>query len=250
MKVILLAAGRGKRFGKRTKTWPKCLIPIGQKDEHLLSRYLNTFRLLGLTEVIVVVGHMRALVTQACRKHGPSLDIRFIHNPRYRLGSIVSLQCASKEFDDDILVMDADVYFDPAALKKILRTKRSTFLLDTRSRSMGEEMMLMSRGGQAVKIAKKVDPALKTIGEATGFFKVVKKDAVVLGRILNSMVRRGITGVEYEDAYNELMKKVTPATAKIDGFWSEMDFEEDLRTIKAHHKRTTTRKPLRAGTSR
>ncbi len=250
MKVILLAAGRGKRFGKRTKTLPKCLIPIGPKGEHLLSRYLDSFRKLGLKDVVLVVGHLKSHVMRECRKHGDGLSIRFIENPRYKLGSIVSLHTAAGEFNDDILIMDADVYFETKELKKILRNKRSTFLLDTRSKSAGEEMMLMARGERPTQISKKVNPELRIIGEATGFFKVVKKDAVLLGRILNTMVRGGVTGVEYEDTYNELMKKITPAYVKIGGFWSEMDFEEDLSAIKAHHKRTSARRSLPAGKSR
>lgn len=236
MKVILLAAGRGKRFGKRTKTLPKCLIPIGPKGEHLLFRYLESFRKLGLTDVVLVVGHLKSHVMRECRKHGHGLKIRFIANPRYKLGSIVSLHSAAGEFNDDILIMDADVYFETKELKKILRSNKSTFLLDTRSKSAGEEMMLMARGARLTHISKKIKHELRIIGEATGFFKVVKKDAKRLAGILKTMVKKGITEVEYEDAYNRLMKKVAPGYAKIDGFWSEMDFEADLKKIRAQAK--------------
>lgn len=236
MKVILLAAGRGKRFGKRTKTLPKCLIPIGPKGEHLLSRYLDSFRKLGLKDVVLVVGHLKSHVMRECRKHGHGLSIRFIENPRYKLGSIVSLHSALGEFNDNILIMDADVYFETQALKKILTLKRSAFLVDTRSKSAGEEMMLMARGARLTQISKKVNPELRLVGEATGFFKVVKRDAKLLAGILRTMVRDGIIKVEYEDAYNRLMKKVAPGYAKIDGFWSEMDFEEDLKKIRAQAK--------------
>ncbi len=236
MKVILLAAGRGKRFGNRTKTLRKCLIPIGPKDEHLLSRYLDSFRALGLDDVVVVVGHLKSQVMRECLKYSHGLSIRFIENPRYKLGSIVSLHSAAGEFNDDILIMDADVYFETKALKKILTLKKSAFLVDTRSKSAGEEMMLMARGTRLTQISKKVNPKLRIIGEATGFFKVIKNDAKLLAGILKTMVRGGITNVEYEDAYNLLMKKVSPGYSKIDGFWSEMDFEEDLRVIRKKQK--------------
>ncbi len=236
MKVILLAAGRGKRFGKRTKTLPKCLIPVGPKGEHLLSRYLDTFRALKMKEVVLVVGHLKSQVMREARKHGKGLAIRYIENKRYKLGSIVSLHTAIEAFDDDILIMDADVYFDAPELKKIISKKKSAFLLDTRSKSAGEEMMLMAKGGRLTKISKKVDPSLRIVGEATGFFKVVKNDAKILAGILDQMVKDGITGVEYEDAYNCLMEKRCPCYAEISGFWSEMDFEEDLLKIRKHAK--------------
>ena len=50
MKVIMLAAGVGKRMSAVTDTIPKCLIKIGKKT--LLERHLETISLLGIKDVI------------------------------------------------------------------------------------------------------------------------------------------------------------------------------------------------------
>ena len=235
MKVLLLAAGRGRRFGKRTARLPKCLIPLG-KGANLLSRYLDSFRKLDIRKIVIVVGHEKKKIMAECARKGRGLDIRFIANRRYRLGSIVSLASAAPEMNDDCLIMDADVFFSSSALKSLLRARKSSFLLDPRSKSSGEEMMLMSKDSRPVKISKKTDPSLKVLGEATGFFLVKKKDARRLAGILRRMVRAGKTKVEYEGSYCELMKKSRVGYVKIKSFWTEMDLEGDLKTIRGRLK--------------
>ena len=100
--------------------------------------------------------------------------------------------------------------------------------------------MVMSNGTRLVRVAKKTDPRLKLIGEAVGFLYLKRADAGRLRDILKKMVQKGKTSLEYEDSYNELMKKSRFGFKKIAGFWTEMDFEEDLKKISGH-VRTTRR---------
>ncbi len=96
MKAIVLAAGVGRRFGKKTKTLPKCLIPLGKSGETLLSRYLDSFRALDLKDIVLIVGHEKEKIKRECLKKGSGLSIKFIFNKDYRKGSVVSLYSASK----------------------------------------------------------------------------------------------------------------------------------------------------------
>ena len=233
MKVILLAAGRGRRFGKRTTRLPKCLIPLAN-GENLLSRYLDSFRRLKLRNIVLVVGHEKERIIRTCVEKGRGLSITFLVNPRYREGSILSLCEAAAELEGDCLIMDADVYFETGALKRFLKKPGSAFLVDPRSKSSGEEMMVMAKGRRLVRISKKPAPRLRAVGEATGFLKLKRSDSFLLGDILQKMVRRGKTGLEYEEAYNELMKTRRLGFQKIAGFWTEMDFEEDLKKIRSY----------------
>ncbi len=234
MKAIVLAAGVGKRFGKRTRVLPKCLIPLDSAKNNLLRRYLDAFRACGIQNIVLVVGHQKEKIKKECARSGAGLHIRFVENKKYTQGSVLSLYTASKEINDDILVMDADVYFPVEALAKLLNAKqKSAFLADTRSKSSGEEMMLMSKHGRLEAIAKKTDPSLHIVGEATGIVKFQKKDAALLKKILSDFVKEKNVNVEYEDAYVRLMKKRKLAVVNIGNiFWSEMDFEADLKKIR------------------
>jgi choline kinase len=234
VKVILLAAGVGRRFGQRTKECPKCLIPIGPRGDNLLSRYLASFRSLGLRDIQIVVGHEKEKIIHECSKKGFGLTIRFIENADYKQGSILSLFKASRELNDHCLIMDADVFFPAKALKRLVRSKhKSAFLIDSRAHSSGEEMMVMAQKNRVVRIAKKTDPSLEILGEAVGFLKIGKNDAAILRKILSNFIRHGKTAVEYEDSYNTLMQKRKIGIEKIHEFWTEMDFEEDLKKIRS-----------------
>ncbi len=233
MRAIVLAAGVGRRFGRRTKRLPKCLIPLGCTGQTLLSRYLGSFRSLGLRDVVIVVGHRKDLIRRACRENGAGLKIRFVVNRLYRKGSIVSLFAASRHLSGDCVIMDADVYFPTPLLKRLIRSRsRTAFLIDSRSKSSGEEMILSAQKGRPVHISKQPTPELRALGEATGFFKVGRVDTPKLKRILSRWVRSGRTGVEYEEAYNDLMAVSKVGVCRTgDTFWTEMDFEEDLEKI-------------------
>lgn len=231
MKAIVLAAGRGKRFGSKTKRLPKCLIPLGKTN--LLSRYLDTFRALKIKDVIIVVGHLKEKIKKECSKKSSGLKIRFVENREFEKGSILSLHTAGQELNTDVLIMDADVYFPTEALKKLVGSrKKSAFLIDPRSKSTGEEMMLMSKNGRPLWISKKVDRHLKVLGEATGILKLSKNHARFLKKILENFIEEEITGVEYEESYCELLRTQKISFEPIGNhFWSEMDFEEDLKKI-------------------
>jgi 2-aminoethylphosphonate-pyruvate transaminase len=231
-RAILLAAGVGRRFGAATKLTPKCLLQLPNGGT-LLQRYLDSFRAAGIRKITIVVGHQARLIKAACRAHGHGLNIRFRTNRRYRLGSIVSLWTARQDLGDGAIVMDADVYFPADLLNKFRQdTNEAAFLMDPRAKSTGEEMMLQAKSGRIVKIAKPLDPNLKPLGEATGFFKMGPKAGKKLSAILDRMVRRGTVNCEYEDAYCELMKTYSPACVPVGPvFWTEIDFPSDLQKI-------------------
>lgn len=233
--AVVLAAGVGRRLASLTGARPKCLIPIDRRGTTLLERYFDSFRRAGVRRVILVVGHLQRQLRQAVRRYGRGLRVRIVYNREYRLGSLVSLRCASRYFQSDVLVMDADVFFPTEALERLLERPGSAFLIDTRSKSAGEEMMVMARSGRPVRIAKQLRPGLEVLGEATGIVKLTAADARRLRRILERMYRRGITAVEYEDAYTELLGSNRVGWVPVgDLFWTEMDFEEDLARISAH----------------
>ncbi len=236
MKVIVLAAGIGKRFGKRTKTIPKCLIQLDREGNHLLSRYLRTFLDLDLRDITIVVGHKRHLIEKACEKWRKHLNIHFLFNKKYRQGSVLSLHRAKKVLRQGALIMDADVFFLKRTLEKLLRSKnRSAFLVDRNARSTGEEMMLMAKRKRPFAISKKPDPGLQILGESIGFLKLDSKDAPILCKILEDLVRQGFTHVEYEESYNRFMKEKRVGVVSIgDAFWTEMDFEHDLEKIRKY----------------
>ncbi len=115
MKVIILAAGQGKRLRPLTDTRPKCLVDLA--GESLLDRQLDTLRHCGL-EDIVIIGGWRAEQLE-------NKGTRFYTNPQFAQSNMVeTLFCAGKEFDGmkDMLICYSDIVYESKIISAILNT--------------------------------------------------------------------------------------------------------------------------------
>ncbi len=230
MKVIILAAGMGKRFGKLGHSLPKCMVQIGGRP--LLARTLTALDKVGIMDRVVVVGYEKEKIDHLVHTIPNAIGtIRLRINPDYRKGSIISLWSVRDEFNDDLLIMDADVLFPDSLLSKLMVSSHpNALLLDPRSSSTGEEMMLMVRGNRVVHIGRKVEGTYDLIGEGVGFLKLSRWDAPVLKEALEQLIREGKDGCEYEDAIELLLQKAVVGYESVGSLaWTEIDFPEDIQ---------------------
>ncbi|OHB47835.1 MAG: hypothetical protein A2106_04880 [Planctomycetes bacterium GWF2_40_8] len=229
MKVIILAAGVGKRMSAVTNIIPKCLIKIGEKT--LLERHLETISLLGIKDIVFVVGHFKEKIKEAVENNnGSRFNIKYIENEQYTKGSILSLWDARNELNDDVLIMDADVLYHDKLLIKLAESKnKNCFLLDENSEDTGEEMMLFVKGDKVIGISKVSSYDCDFKGEGIGFLKLSANDCHKLRNILEEFEQAGKVNNEYEDSLHELLPRCTVGFEKVaDLPWIEIDFEEDI----------------------
>ena len=200
MKAIILAAGVGKRFKEVTDQQPKCLINIQGKT--LLEWTLVALGQAGVAQASVVIGYRGEMITQRIGHTCGRVQVSYVHNPQYEKGAILSLLSARHEFDDDILIMDADVLFPVAMIARLLHSPHANcFLLDGSAQNTGEEQMLLTRGGRVVNIVRGGAGDFDVVGESVGFLKVSRSDAPLLRSILEDLVAQGRDGIEHEEAY-------------------------------------------------
>jgi choline kinase len=230
MKAIILAAGVGKRLGGGSIERPKCLLELGGKT--LLDRMLDALRSAGVEKAVIVVGHQSDQIRAAVADRE---DVGIVHNPEYRKGAIVSLWCAREEFDDDLLVMDADVLFPPALLRRLVDSPHANcFLMDAGAENNGEAMMLAARQGRVVDIARGVRGEYDACGESVGFLKLSRAAAGYLQVLLEQALEDGRDGGEHEEVYPTLMREHVIGYELTDGFrWTEIDFPEDVERAEA-----------------
>jgi choline kinase len=230
MKAIILAAGVGRRLDGLLEGRPKCLLRFD--GEPLLGRLLDGLEAAGVDEAVVVVGHGASHVRQQIGGVHGALPVRYIDNPAYTKGAILSLWTARAELTDDVLVMDADVLCPRGLLGRLVHsTHVNCFLLDGSVSPGGEEQMLMARGGRVHDIAKTctIDPSYDTAGESIGFLKVCAADAPVLREILEAAVAAGQEDIEHEQVFPEFMRRCVVGYERVDGEpWMEIDFPEDV----------------------
>lgn len=236
MRTILLAAGRGKRLGPLGQRSPKCLVPVG--GEPLLKRILQGLAHCRIRDAVLVIGYQKEKIKRLIEAGEDSfsgLGIITVENPNFTQGSLVSLWCGRDYFDDDLLIMDADVYFDFALLKRLIDSPlRDCFLLDSGFKNTGEEVVLMARQGRVLNLAKTgcLPSGYDLLGESVGFLKLARENTSFLKAILQEMVNEGLIQSEYELAYQRLVQKIPIGYEEVsDFFWSEVDFPEDLERL-------------------
>jgi len=228
MTAIILAAGVGKRLGGAAAGRPKCLVDIGGRP--LLGRLLDAVASAGVRDVIVVTGFGGDDVERTIGTGPAGVSLRYLHNPRFREGAILSLHTAREALAGAVLIMDADVLCSAAVIRRLLGSPHENcFLMDAASPNTGEEQMLLVRDGRVRDIVRGGAPGYDLAGESIGFLKLSARAARLLGALLDARVAAGDTGIEHEEVYPELLRRVDVGFERIDGEpWIEIDFPEDV----------------------
>jgi choline kinase len=229
MKAIILAAGVGKRLWPVTQHRPKCLIEIGGKT--LLHRYLETLASLGIQRADIVVGYKQEMIRAAVESNACGVRVNFLVNEQFHRGSISSLWIARTAFDDDVVVMDADVLFHREILRRLVQSPYpNALLMDDTVKQTGEECMVVVEGGRVIALTKKMPPRYDYAGEGVGFLKVRHADTPHVVASLRTFVDREAWQMEYEDALVEFFREVKVGHEVIGGLpWTEIDFPEDVK---------------------
>lgn len=228
MKAIILAAGVGKRLWPITQHRPKCLIELDGRS--LLVRYFDALAGAGVREAVLVVGYKQEMIRAAVGTGLSGVRVHFLVNEQYYRGSVTSLWHATKEFDGDVLIMDADVLFHREILRRLMASHFSTALLmDETVKQQTEECMVVVQGGRVIALTKKMPLHYDMAGEGVGFLKVAHRDTEELVRSLRTYMDRGEWDMEYEDALAEFFAQTLVGFERIGGLpWVEIDFPEDV----------------------
>jgi molybdenum cofactor cytidylyltransferase len=89
--ALILAAGKSVRMGRQ-----KMLLPW--KDTTVLGQVIKTVQNAGVTDVLVVAGHMKPAIEQIAAQ----LNVRVVHNENFETGEMLgSIQCGLKVLPAD-----------------------------------------------------------------------------------------------------------------------------------------------------
>jgi choline kinase len=234
MNAIILAAGVARRLAPLTDKTHKALLPVGGRP--LLARMLAALAENNIRETAVVVGHCADQVRAIGGSRLGRMAIRYVENPQYTKGSVLSLYAARAHLAEPALVMDADVLFPREMLRRLLAVPApSALLLDRGFNDTGEEVKLYTRGDRVIALGKKTVPeAFEAVGEGVGFFKCGAAAGPELVSAMEHVIATGDGLNEYEDALHILLQRTHVGWVDVTGLpWTEIDFAEDLRRAEA-----------------
>lgn len=231
MKAVLLAAGIGRRMGADAP--PKSLLKVGHSS--LLKLTLESLRATGILDLVLVVGYQKEQVIAEARAHAGPMRLTVVQNLRYPEGAILSLWSARDQFDDDLMVMDADVLVPQAGFERLVRSiHRNCILVDGRAVDTDEEQMVFGRATRVLTITKHPWPELREsqtlFGESVGFLKLTRQAAAILKKLLEERVEAGVVNIEHEQVYPQLFERVMVGFERVDDLvWIEIDTPADLK---------------------
>lgn len=113
-KAIILAAGRGSRLNKYTGNLPKCMLQF--KGMTLIERQVRVLRECGIDDIVIVKGYKANKI----KIDGVS---NYINREYAHTNMVSTLFCAEKEMNQDLLVIYADIIYQPEVIKKAMEAK-------------------------------------------------------------------------------------------------------------------------------
>jgi len=121
-KAIILAAGIGSRMSSFTDHSPKCIAPVNGLP--ILVNTLINLCESGIEETIIVVGHLKEKIYDMVGASFNEMHISYIESDCYKTtNNIYSLWLAREHLTEDILLLEADVFFERLLLDRMLLHK-------------------------------------------------------------------------------------------------------------------------------
>ena len=237
MKVIILAAGEGKRLRPFTLERPKCMVEIGGKS--LLERQLLILDHEGISDVIIVGGYKIEMLKRKANK--------VIENPRYQETNMVStLFCAEEELKGDLIISYGDIVYSKEILEKLIASDADISVVIDKGwesywRKRNEdplddaETLKIGKDGNIIEIGQKPSSLDEVEGQYIGLMKFTSKGISQIKSTFYSIKENeSLFNKSLDEAYMtdllqtaiDLGNPVTPVF--INGDWVEVDTVKDM----------------------
>lgn len=124
--AVIMAAGKGTRFGSRTSNMPKGFIPFNGVPmiEHSIDKLIKS----GITKIIIGTGYHKEWYEKLANKYP---QIQTVFSPRFAsTNSMETLYvCRHAIGEEDFLLLESDIVYAQEALTSILTDKHPDIML-------------------------------------------------------------------------------------------------------------------------
>lgn len=217
MKVVILAAGFGARFGDRELPKPLTLLDNGQSILQLQIKKLSKH--ISVHDIIIVVGYHKEQIMEKFP------DLLYVYSSGFaRENTAKSLLRAINKIDDDVLWLNGDVVFQSSVLGAVLAKRKTCMLVNEGPVEDEEVKYRVNDKGKILEVSKEVKEAK---GEALGINFCTRKDLPILRKKLTECDDRDYFEHAIEMAIEEgldVWAVQAPQTHCV-----EIDFATDLK---------------------
>ncbi len=226
MKVLLLAAGRGTRISRYLNGNPKCTVDIG--GERLIQYTIKLLNKKGITDIALVLGYRSEIIKETLK----DFNVKYYYNPFFDVTNSIASAWFAKDFlDDDMLIMNADVYMEESLLDHILNNKDSAVMFADGSRKEEADYKFKYENGILLKYGKELTGDDVT-GEYVGIGRFSKEFMNTFKTSLEQMINNQEHSVWWENVVYGMCEERNIKVDDINGkFWAEVDYIEDYERI-------------------
>lgn len=239
-RAVVLAAGRGSRLHALTGDAPKCLTEVG--GEPLIVRALQALACQGVTEAVIVVGYMAEMVRNRIGSRFAGVDVRFVQAPDYATtNNIRSLWDARDYLDRDVLLLEADVAFDPEVVAALLKHPGSSAAVAPKTQALSGTVVRRDFDGQVESFILGAEQGphfdaadtFKTVNVYVLREEFLRKHVVPR---LCQVIDEGRVNEYYESIFRDCVRDAPADGSRFDlaavdvsaSRWSEIDDDRDL----------------------
>jgi L-glutamine-phosphate cytidylyltransferase len=236
VRVIILAAGQGKRLLPLTADVPKALLDIGGKT--LLERQVEAFASHGIKDFVVVTGYASQRIElegeRLAQHYGVSVSSVF--NPFYAVAdNLASCWMARHKMDGDFIQVNGDNVFRGDLVERLLSAKSVpvAVAINRKASFDADDMKVMLDGERLTEVGKTL-PVEAVDAEAVGFYVFRGAGAKAYVAQLESDMREPSALKKwFPSTVGALAKKTPVQTISVTGLtWSEVDFPSDLQAAR------------------
>ncbi|MBI5377161.1 MAG: NTP transferase domain-containing protein [Thaumarchaeota archaeon] len=238
MKIIVIAAGSGKRLGEDTKDLPKYLIKVNGKT--IMEHQIDVFKKIDYERFIVITGPHKEKFTLN--------NVTYVEDKNYPQHDILgSLMEAREYITGDVLISYSDIIFDHSILSKVMESKADIGIaidLDWEKAYEGriehprtEAENVSFDNNNILKIKKNISNQGKT-GEFLGLMKLSAKGSDIFVKKFLEMEKSHVGHFQdapslqkayLTDMIQELIdSKIDVKPIIVSGKWCEIDTRQDL----------------------
>jgi len=226
MKAIIMAAGVGTRLQTLNINKPKCLITVG--SETLIRRSVNLLVNKGISDITVIVGFMAHLIRNELNN-----DVAYYENPDFhKTNSIKSLWYAKDLLEDDVLLLNGDLYYELVILDYAINQTNPVVMLADSTRIDNADYRFSFSGDQIIQFGKHLTNH-ETDGEYVGIVRIDQCFIKTFKQTLEEMITAGKSNIWWEDVlYSFISKQIPIHFYDVAGtFWSEVDTLQDYNYL-------------------
>ena len=229
MRALILAAGRGTRISRYLSGRPKCTVDIGGGIT-LIENTIRQLKGMEIHDIGIILGYNQGVIREVLKEQ----DIKFYYNPFFDVTNSIASAWFARDFitdEDDIMIMNGDVFVDDSLLEIIKGETLSPVLFCDETRKEEADYKFYYEDNKLLKYGKELEGDDIT-AEYIGIAKIGKEFINTFKNELESMINKQQHYLWWENALYELSKEKDIYVRDVEGrFWAEVDYMEDYERI-------------------